>query len=43
MIFFQQKEEKGIVSNGLLGRGPGGSTFGKNSPLVETVFERVMV
>ena len=42
-VFFQQKEEKGRVSNGLLGRDPGGSTFGKNHLMVETVFERVMI
>ena len=43
MIFFQQKEEKCRVSNGLLGRGPGGSTFGKNHLVVVTVLERVMI
>ena len=38
MIFFQQKEEKGRVSNDLLGRGPGGSTFRKNHLMVVTIF-----
>ena len=43
MIFFQQKEEKGRVSNYLLGRGPGGSTFGENHLMVVTIFQRVMI